>query len=437
MALLAQDSAVPSALVALMVLRAPAWACLLCFTSYKERMRICQIFIGVQSPELQKCEEAFAAAFEGLLDTEINYDERSHLHDAFTQMTHSLQEMATARGSFKVAFPNAAEKMRKVIAQLKEVQACIPPCGLQEVARRFRCRGCYSTVCDLPLDCPVQDLTVTRGNEAKFSCTVNFELPKEEITYSWKFAGGGVSPSRASAKGLGGGLCFPRGCGARTRGWGSGELGLDSGFVQGGGGVPGFRSGGKAPEAASRGGVVREGSVTPRLGMGPGLKEAWSSSGAGLERGVLARPGRGNLTWARARLLSSRRFSPSAPQVRTQDVSYFQDLPWARGYLARIRPVQPAHRGTFSCVIVHDQIPLARLYFFLNVTGAPPRGETELQVSFREVLRWAPREADMIKPWRPSLGELLAKPEALTLSNQCLLAAVVALASAGTTLMVW
>ncbi|XP_047566477.1 sperm acrosome membrane-associated protein 6 isoform X2 [Lutra lutra] len=291
MALLAQDSAVPSALVALMVLRAPAWACLLCFTSYKERMRICQIFIGVQGPELEKCEEAFAAAFEGLLDTEINYDERSHLHDAFTQMTHSLQEMAMAR-----------------------VQACIPPCGLQEVARRFRCRGCYSTVCDLPLDCPVQDLTVARGHEAKFSCTVNFELPKEEITYSWKFAGGGV---------------------------------------------------------------------------------------------------------------------------RTQDVSYFQDLPWARGYLARIRPVQPVHRGTFSCVIVHDQIPLARLYFFLNVTGAPPRGETELQVSFREVLRWAPREADMIKPWRPSLGELLAKPEALTLSNQCLLAAVVALASAGTTLMVW
>lgn len=43
----------------------------------------------------------------------------------------------------------------------------------------------------------------------------------------------------------------------------------------------------------------------------------------------------------------------------------------------------------------------------------------------------------MIKPWRPGLGELLAKPEALTLSNQCLLAAVVALASAGTTLMVW
>nr|XP_012423229.1 PREDICTED: uncharacterized protein LOC101364271 [Odobenus rosmarus divergens] len=314
MALLAPGSAVPSALVALMVFRAPAWACLLCFTSHKERVRICQIFAGIEGPELEKCEEAFTAAFKGLLDAEINYDERSRLHDAFTQMTHSLQEMATAQGSFKVAFPDAAEKMRKVIMQLEEVRACIPPCGLQEVARRFHCRGCYSTVCDLPLDCPVQDLTVTRGHQAKFSCTVNFQLPKEEITYSWKFAGGGV---------------------------------------------------------------------------------------------------------------------------RTQDVSYFEDLPQARGNLARIRPVQPAHRGTFSCVILHDQLPLARLYFFLNVTGAPSRGETELQVSFREVLRWAPLEAEMIEPWRPSLGELLARPEALTLSNQCLLAAVAALASVSATLVGW
>ncbi|XP_024624285.1 sperm acrosome membrane-associated protein 6 [Neophocaena asiaeorientalis asiaeorientalis] len=314
MALLAAGSAVPSALVALTVFRASAWACLLCFTSYNERLQICQIFAGLESPDLGKCEEALTDAFKGLQDTEINYDERSHLHDAFTQMTHSLQEVAAAQGSFRVAFPHAAEKMQKVISQLKEVQACIRPCGLQEVARRFRCRGCYSTVCDLPLDCPVQDLTVTWGHQAMFFCTVNFQLPKEEITYSWKFAGGGL---------------------------------------------------------------------------------------------------------------------------RTQDLSYFREIPRARGYLARIRPVQPTHRGTFSCVITHDQRPLARLYFFLNVTGPPPRGETELQVSFREVLRWTPREGEMIEPWTPSLGELLARPEALTPGNQCLLAAAVALASASATVLAW
>lgn len=58
---------------------------------------------------------------------------------------------------------------------------------------------------------------MTRGHQAKFSCTVNFQLPQEEITYSWKFAGGGVSRSGASAKGLGGGLCFSRGWVVRTQ----------------------------------------------------------------------------------------------------------------------------------------------------------------------------------------------------------------------------
>ncbi|XP_055226253.1 sperm acrosome membrane-associated protein 6 isoform X8 [Gorilla gorilla gorilla] len=239
----------------------------------------------------------------------------------------------------------------------KTAQACIPPCGLQEFARRFLCSGCYSRVCDLPLDCPgegagprgaggqpekrdqsteghklvarpdvvgaqrvntapssVQDVTVTRGDQAMFSCIVNFQLPKEEITYSWKFAGGGL---------------------------------------------------------------------------------------------------------------------------RTQDLSYFRDMPRAEGYLARIRPAQLTHRGTFSCVIKQDQRPLARLYFFLNVTGPPPRAETELQASFREVLRWAPRDAELIEPWRPSLGELLARPEALTPSNLFLLAVLGALASASATVVAW
>lgn len=71
---------------------------------------------------------------------------------------------------------------------------------------------------------------------------------------------------------------------------------------------------------------------------------------------------------------SSRRFSPSVPQLRTQDLSYFREMPRAQGYLARIRPVQLTHGGTFSCVITHDQRPLARLYFFLNGLGVLRRG---------------------------------------------------------------
>ncbi|XP_060031527.1 sperm acrosome membrane-associated protein 6 isoform X8 [Erinaceus europaeus] len=314
MAPVAPASKVPSALGVLAALGVPAWACLLCFTDYEDRLRICHIFAGREGPELHRCREALTNAFKVLQDTEINYEERAHLHDTFSQMTHSLEEIATAQGSFEVAFPDAVEKVQKVIMQLKEAPPCIPPCGLQEASRRFRCRGCYSALCDLPLDCPVQDVTVTRGHQALFSCTVDFPLPKEEISYSWKFAAGGL---------------------------------------------------------------------------------------------------------------------------RTQDQTYFRDLPRSSGYLARIRPVQPEHRGTFSCVIAHDQRLLARLYFFLNVTGLPPRRETKLQGAFRDVLRWAPREAVEMEPWRPSLGELLASPGALTPRNLLLMGALGAFAAACVTMLVW
>lgn len=50
-------------------------------------------------------------------------------------------------------------------------------------------------------------------------------------------------------------------------------------------------------------------------------------------------------------------------------MTYFHDLPAGRGVVARIRPVQPEHRGTFCCVVAHDQIPLARLFFYLNGAG--------------------------------------------------------------------
>ncbi|XP_060031494.1 sperm acrosome membrane-associated protein 6 isoform X4 [Erinaceus europaeus] len=194
MAPVAPASKVPSALGVLAALGVPAWACLLCFTDYEDRLRICHIFAGREGPELHRCREALTNAFKVLQDTEINYEERAHLHDTFSQMTHSLEEIATAQGSFEVAFPDAVEKVQKVIMQLKEAPPCIPPCGLQEASRRFRCRGCYSALCDLPLDCPVQDVTVTRGHQALFSCTVDFPLPKEEISYSWKFAAGASDP---------------------------------------------------------------------------------------------------------------------------------------------------------------------------------------------------------------------------------------------------
>lgn len=115
-------------------------------------------------------------------------------------------------------------RLRDLVWRLQGSPTLLLFTGVQEFTRLFHCQGCYSTICDLPLDCPgeglglgyqgrgrpyaglqespdlspVQDLIVKRGNQALFSCTVGFQLPESELTYSWKFAEGGVSPERAS-----------------------------------------------------------------------------------------------------------------------------------------------------------------------------------------------------------------------------------------------
>ncbi|XP_048185339.1 sperm acrosome membrane-associated protein 6 [Perognathus longimembris pacificus] len=312
MALAALVNTVVSLLLALLVFRVSTWACLLCFTTYSERIQICKMFVGGSGSKTKACEKTLELSFNSLQSLEIDYDQRNYVHDTFLQMGYSLQEMATAKWTHREAFHEAAVKMKVFISQLKKAHTCIPPCGVQELTRRFICNGCYSLICKLPLNCPIQDVIVNPGDQAMFSCVVDFQLPKEQISYSWKFA-----------------------------------------------------------------------------------------------------------------------------KVRTQDMSYFHDLPLAQGFVARVRPVKYSHRGTYSCMIKHDLRPLARLYFFLNVTGPAPPGESKLQIAFREVVRWARTKPEVMEPWKPSVVELLASPWTWTWEDLCELAAIVAVVSATLTVLVW
>ncbi|XP_074075558.1 sperm acrosome membrane-associated protein 6 [Macrotis lagotis] len=118
-----------------------------------------------------------------------------------------------------------------------------------------------------------------------------------------------------------------------------------------------------------------------------------------------------------------------AGNIRTQDLSYFRVVPQAQGLFARIRPVRPPHRGTFSCLLASDQQPLARLFFFLNVTAGKRQSEVQLQTLFRAVLKGRDSKADCPEPWRPSLATLLAHPGALTPANLLLLGLAAGLAT--------
>lgn len=54
-----------------LIFRASTWACLSCFTTYEERLRVCQTFVNT-GPKLGQCKDALTDAFQGLSDTEIS-----------------------------------------------------------------------------------------------------------------------------------------------------------------------------------------------------------------------------------------------------------------------------------------------------------------------------------------------------------------------------
>ncbi|XP_012589055.1 PREDICTED: uncharacterized protein LOC105854458 isoform X3 [Condylura cristata] len=299
---------VPTALVALTILRAPAWACLLCFTTSNQRYDVCRALV-FWPWDRGKCQKSLENAFQHLQHLDIRYEDRPELQKEFLDTLDDLKKWPR-RSKLKLSpyqhpFDGAAQAMQEIM-KLKP--------GLQEQIRYYSCQECTPLTCNLPLDCPVQDVTVIRGRQARFSCTVNFTLPHKDVTYIWKFAEG----------------------------------------------------------------------------------------------------------------------------VRTQQQMYFRDLEHSGGSVARIRPALPSHRGTFSCSIFDDELLLARVYFYLNVTGPGSRDQTDLQITFREVLNWSSQpDRELPEPWNPSLLELLTRPDALTPDNWWLLVAIAALQSASLTLLGW
>ncbi|XP_044274781.1 sperm acrosome membrane-associated protein 6-like [Varanus komodoensis] len=88
---------------------------------------------------------------------------------------------------YRLAIQEAAEHIKKELAELKDAPACLPPCGFQREARRFQCSSCSIVDCQLPIDCPVQDVHKQEGDGTLLSCEVKFQIPTDS-TFRWKFA---------------------------------------------------------------------------------------------------------------------------------------------------------------------------------------------------------------------------------------------------------
>uniref|UniRef100_A0A8D2JCR6 Ig-like domain-containing protein n=1 Tax=Varanus komodoensis TaxID=61221 RepID=A0A8D2JCR6_VARKO len=145
-----------SPLLLWLALFSQASACLLCFSSAPQRLRICQQFLGHHSARHAVCLEA--------------------LQEGFRPHTFMLRlQMGTGPSGSPAG------------CQLCHSQPCLLLAGFQREARRFQCSSCSIVDCQLPIDCPVQDVHKQEGDGTLLSCEVKFQIPTDS-TFRWKFA---------------------------------------------------------------------------------------------------------------------------------------------------------------------------------------------------------------------------------------------------------
>ncbi|XP_053867209.1 sperm acrosome membrane-associated protein 6 [Malaclemys terrapin pileata] len=87
---------------------------------------------------------------------------------------------------YQVAVPETVARIQPELAQLKPAPACVPPCGYQKDAQVYKCASCSRVACQLPLDCPVEDVWKNEGERTVLTCRVQFQTPPD-VRHSWKF----------------------------------------------------------------------------------------------------------------------------------------------------------------------------------------------------------------------------------------------------------
>ncbi|XP_075764509.1 sperm acrosome membrane-associated protein 6 isoform X4 [Pelodiscus sinensis] len=157
------------------------WApgCLFCFSTPQQRLRVCQVFLGHASSRHTACLGTLQAAFQPHTQLVVGAVELEKLKDTFSNVIFSLEEKGVAKVPYQVAFPEVAARIQPELAQLKP--------GYQKDAQVYRCSSCSTVECQLPLDCPVEDVWKAEGNRTALRCRVPFQT-SPEVRIGWRFA---------------------------------------------------------------------------------------------------------------------------------------------------------------------------------------------------------------------------------------------------------
>ncbi|XP_041425624.1 sperm acrosome membrane-associated protein 6 isoform X5 [Xenopus laevis] len=129
--------------------------CYKCFVSNKERVEICDYVFMKQRLDVEICSRIMKKTFLPL-DTYV--------------IAMSQKEIV------RQAMNGFYDEVKKQYTQ-----------GVQEKARKFNCLNCEEESCNLPIECPIEDVYVHEFQRVVMNCSTDFPLPVDDITVRWKF----------------------------------------------------------------------------------------------------------------------------------------------------------------------------------------------------------------------------------------------------------
>ncbi|KAJ6663576.1 hypothetical protein lerEdw1_009655 [Lerista edwardsae] len=140
-------------LILWLVLPSQATACFLCFANRAQRFRICQYFLGYQSPQHAACLNTLQTAFLPYSKMQVAVFEFEKLKHIFSMVIFYLEEKGTTNVPYHQAIPGAVEEVKKEVEKLK----------------------------------PATTVDKAEGDGTLLKCEVKFALPPE-TTVKWRFA---------------------------------------------------------------------------------------------------------------------------------------------------------------------------------------------------------------------------------------------------------
>ncbi|OCT73288.1 sperm acrosome membrane-associated protein 6 isoform X1 [Xenopus laevis] len=162
--------------------------CYKCFVSNKERVEICDYVFMKQRLDVEICSRIMKKTFLPLDTYVIAMSQKEIVRQAMNGFYDEVKKQYTQGPYplFRMIAQNFTTRMHWVLAAKRPME-CVPPCGVQEKARKFNCLNCEEESCNLPIECPIEDVYVHEFQRVVMNCSTDFPLPVDDITVRWKF----------------------------------------------------------------------------------------------------------------------------------------------------------------------------------------------------------------------------------------------------------